>query len=320
MLKEFVSLPKARMKPTDLHKKRILLSPLNWGSGHVARCIPLVHQLIQQENWVLVACSSEQRRIFEEYFDNLDFIEHAPYPFEFGGKGWFGWDMLRRRGALQKRLLDEEQEVRLYVQQYSIDCVISDHRYGFRSEDCASIFVTHQVNLPTPWYAFWVQKWHHRLIRKFQYMWVMDYSDSRLAGVLSENRNQFRLSYIGPFSRFQLYPVSEAKKEGRVFIASGPDVYARQFIEQQDQRLERGDEWIAPKNLLTAFEGAEELSWREQDQKIMLAKKIIARCGYSTLMDVEYLQSEAELSATPGQLEQEYLLKLHAKKYGPQIK
>lgn len=312
MQKEFVSLPKAHMKPADLHKKRILLSPLNWGSGHVARCIPLIHQLIGQENWVLVACSSEQRAIFQEYFENLDFIEHAPYPFQFGGKGHFGWDMLRQRSALRQRLRDEEKEVDGYVKEYRIDCVISDHRYGFRTEGCPSTFVTHQLNLPIPWYAFWVQKWHHRLIRRFQDVWVMDYPDSRLAGGLSENRHQLPVTYIGPYSRFQLYPKSDVAKAGTVFIASGPEVYARQFIEQQGAHFESGDVWIAPKNLLPTACG-EGLSWREQDQKIMRAKKIIARSGYSTLMDLEQLRTEAELSATPGQLEQEYLLRLRTK-------
>ncbi|OFZ56304.1 MAG: hypothetical protein A3D92_24005 [Bacteroidetes bacterium RIFCSPHIGHO2_02_FULL_44_7] len=313
MQQEFVSLPKAQMKPADLQKTRILLSPLNWGSGHVARCIPLVHQLIQQENRVLVACSNEQRVIFQAYFNQLDFIEHAPYPFHFGGRGHFGWDLLRRGGALRKRLREEEMEVSRYVKEYNIDCVISDHRYGFISDRVPSVFVTHQLNLPAPWFAFWVQKWHHRLIRRFQHIWVMDDADSRLAGALSENRHEFPVSYIGPFSRFQLYPRTSEEKTSTVFIASGPEIYARQFIAMQHEYFKEGDTWIAPKNLIPGDKEGEMHSWREQDQIILQAKKVVARCGYSTLMDLDYLHTEAELSATPGQREQAYLLKFHKK-------
>ncbi len=91
------------MKPEFIKNKTILLSPLNWGMGHVARCIPLVHQLIEQENRVVIACNEAQKKIFFNYFPNLDYENHEGYPFKFKGKGYFEKDLLLRLFKLNKR-------------------------------------------------------------------------------------------------------------------------------------------------------------------------------------------------------------------------
>ena len=50
------------------------------------------------------------------------------------------------------------------------------------------------------------------------------------------------------------------------------------------------------------------------DQAILHAEKVISRSGYSTIMDLYFLDCDSELHATNGQREQEYLLHLHASK------
>jgi hypothetical protein len=51
------------MLPSEIQNKRVLISPLNWGMGHVSRCIGLVNQLISQENSIYIACDEEQQQI-----------------------------------------------------------------------------------------------------------------------------------------------------------------------------------------------------------------------------------------------------------------
>ena len=293
------------MRPTEIHNKRILISPLNWGWGHVARCVPLIHQLKEQGNVLFVACSSEQRGIFEEYLEEVRYIDHAGYPFKFRGKGAFALDMYRSRKALKKRLFEEVKQVEQYVRDHSIDLVLSDHRYGFHSSVVPSIFITHQINLPLPRWLFVIQNMHERFMRKFTNWWIMDFEENLLAGKLSRSKNS-KAIFVGPYSRFMMYDRIEPPKkcEGKVFIASGPEVYAEQFIVQNERMISDSD-------ALVESVGLHSKSWRDFDRKILDAETLVARSGYSTIMDLYFLKKRAELSPTPGQAEQIYLYNLH---------
>lgn len=297
------------IKPADLRGKRILISPLNWGMGHVSRCIGIIHQLREQQNALFIACDEQQRQIFEEYFEDVTFIAHTGYPFHFGGKGKFGWDLLLRSNALRKRLSREREEVQSIVKEYDIDIVVADHRYGFLSEVVPSIFVTHQVNLPVKWYEKGVDVLHQKLMRRFNYVWVLDDAASNLAGKLSENCPE-NGCYIGWYSRFSIYSETIEKNGGIVLIASGPEVYAEELIkrymekekEVQPMTVIHSTSVQIPK-LFSEISG----SWRKQDEAIRKASKIISRSGYSTLMDCAFLMVENEYVPTDGQAEQEYL-------------
>ena len=298
------------MLPSEIIEKRILISVLNWGMGHVSRSIGLIHQLIQQGNLIHIACSENQQKVFEEYFDTVSFIHHDDYPFEFGGKGSFGWDLTKRFSALQKRLVQERNEVKVLVQDYQIDVVISDHRYGFQSDKVHSVFITHQFNLPVKWYQFSANSIHRKLMSKFDSIWIMDDSDSRLAGKLSISKNESKVSYIGPYSRFMLYEISKFKKSAStVLIASGPQIYAQQLVEEVLSSVKNESLIVICEEGVLVPENCQKVigSWRTQDQTILSAQKIISRSGYSTIMDIDFLKCEAELIPTPGQAEQIYL-------------
>lgn len=296
--------------PEEIEGKRILISPLNWGWGHVSRCIPVIKDLLGRRNSLVVACTDEQRAVFEEYFSELQFVDHDPYPFYFGGKGHFTFDMLRRRKALNARLKREFTETEALVDRWKIDIVLSDHRYGFRSRRVPSFFLTHQVNLPVRFGEGWVQSLHHKLIREFDGLWIFDNEKHSLAGNLSVNTGRFPAFYMGPRSRFEGCSDSE-RGTGTVVILSGPEVYARMFL----QRFAGREDYvfIGPPSL-----EAEQVrlihGWRNQDAYICKASRLIAPSGYSTIMDAHFLRVDTELYPTPGQREQEYLYRLHGAK------
>ncbi len=58
----------------NIKNERILFSPLNWGWGHVSRSIAMLQVLIANKNQITIACAAEQRKIYEEYLANVDFI------------------------------------------------------------------------------------------------------------------------------------------------------------------------------------------------------------------------------------------------------
>ena len=280
------------MKLIEIHNRRILLSPLNWGMGHVSRCIGLINELRKADNHVIIACNEEQKEVFNGYFEDLEFINHEGYPFKFKGKGNFSWDLIKCGRKLLKRHKQERLEVSAMVDEHQIDYVISDHRYGFRSEKVKSILITHQLCLPVLWFEFPVQFIHTKLLRKFDRIWVMDYPDSRLAGRLSRNEDLHSVDYIGPFSRFQLYEIPEIKTIEEVLIASGPQIYAQQLIDKTIKGIRPNQLRIIGNSGLNIPWKIEHISgsWRQSDEIIMKAKKIISHSGYSTLMDLHYLK------------------------------
>lgn len=298
------------MQIESITRRKILISPLNWGFGHVSRCIGLIDRLLRQENDIYVACDPEQEIILRDYFaDRVRYITHDGYPFEFKGKGKFATDLFRSLGKLNKRLKRELREVEGYVQDHQFDLIISDHRYGFRHEQVESIIITHQLNLPVRWYQGSIQRIHRNYLNAFSLVCVPDYEDHRLSGKLSQNNKVLKTAFWGPLSRFSIYEVNDFEKSRSVLIASGPEIYAQQFV---DQFADSDMNIIASPNVRVpvgckSFQG----SWIEMDHVILQAKEITSRSGYSTIMDLEFLKVPSNLEPTPGQPEQEYLKTLH---------
>ncbi|MEN9997783.1 MAG: hypothetical protein RI922_773 [Bacteroidota bacterium] len=301
------------MLPTDIKKQRVLLSPLNWGMGHVSRCIGLIDILLRNDNTIFIACSAEQQFIFQQYFSDVTYIDHDGYPFEFGGKGKFSLDLLKQFSALKSRQDEEKTQVENYVDFFQIDVIISDHRYGFRSKNTRSIFMTHQLNLPLKWYERWVQKIHLSYMRAFDEIWVLDTEDSKYAGNLSRNEDGLNVQYIGVLSRFGRYVPKETKTIDRLIVVSGPPIYAKQFLEQQLESFktdEGHNVLIAPKEIVDNIELENiypSTDWLKCDDYFLSSKMIVSRSGYSTLMDAICLEIPCKIIATPGQAEQEYL-------------
>jgi UDP:flavonoid glycosyltransferase YjiC (YdhE family) len=310
------------MLPSDILNKRILISPLNWGMGHVSRCIPLIDLFLRNGNEVFVACDESQRAIFEDYFSELNFINHLGYPFKFGKQGNFGLDLARQFRQLNGRLSSEEKEVNQYVEEFEIDFIISDHRYGFKSTKVPSIFITHQLHLPVKWYEKWVQKIHLSFLKQFDEIWIPDNQNSDFSGSLSERIEGLKIQYIGIQSRFQLYELPLIKSIEKTIIVSGPDVYAERFALEQikSERNSNQDcvmilpESIVLKEIPANFSIQLSTDWKECDRIILQSKKVVSRCGYSTLMDLGVLKVPFEITPTPGQREQEYLYDLRYKK------
>jgi UDP:flavonoid glycosyltransferase YjiC (YdhE family) len=293
---------------------RILLSPLNWGMGHVSRCIGLIDRLRSQNNTVIVACSEAQQAIFGQYFPDLTFIDHDGYPFEFKGKGNFGMDLMNKSPSLYRRLKKERIEIESYVKEHLIDLILSDHRYGFRSDSVKSIFIAHQVNLPVRIHEKIVGMIHNKYLSSFDHIWVLDYPDFRLAGDLSESKRS-NVSYIGPFSRFSRYDRPGLMEVENVLIASGPNVYAQKLIDEVCSNTKFSEDLIVLHNGdLNVPEGIRTITgdWLDQDACLLKAKHIISRSGYSTIMDCLHLSAATTFIPTKGQREQEYLAKIHS--------
>lgn len=308
------------MLPDEIMHKKILLSPLNWGYGHLSRCISIIDHLLKNNNELYFAGREVDFAILKQYFnDGITYIEHAPYPFTFNENGFRMRYIWRNLIPVSRRYTQELKTVSKLISQHSIDIVLSDHRYGFRSSTCCSIFITHQCKLPIKGIWLPIQWLHRYLIRKFNYIWIVDDEEKRYAGELSIPLNANSM-YIGIQSRFKRQQLAEAKpiKEIEcILLVSGPLPFSNKLIThftegfsaENDPKFIIGSEDILdrlPEALRPYFKSNHD--WQAVDKLLISTKRLMSYCGYSTLMDVQFLDCEINFIATEGQLEQNYLM------------
>lgn len=304
------------MKPEEISHKNILFSALNWGMGHVARSISIIDQLLKQGNNVTIAASHHQRQIYATYFPTIHFVFHEDYPFNFGAKGNFGFDLIKSSRSLFQCYQKECAFVEKYINENTIDLVLSDHRYGFYSNKVTSIFITHQVSLPLSYFEKPIQLLHKKLLRNFDEVWVLDTKDSEYAGKLSKKIKGITCTYIGIQSRFKLYLIPTIKTIDLVVVISGPSPYNSLYFQEMYMKYPNAIFIVPPEISINSLQERIVCSsdWKKCDDILLNAKKICSRSGYSTLMDLFYLAIPFALSPTPGQAEQRYLFEFMAKK------
>lgn len=220
------------------------------------------------------------------------------------------------------RIKQERAWLRGFAAREELDLVISDNRYGLVVPGVLCVFVTHQLLIRTGfgrWADEWLQRMNYKMICRFSRCWVPDISGSAsLAGELSGPKRMPGVTthYIGPLSRMER---STAVEEPYVLvILSGPEPQ-RTLLEKNILRqaaavpdpivLVRGLPGkgktldVAPATI-TVYD---HLPSRELERVMAGARLVIARSGYSTVMDLARMRKRAVLIPTPGQTEQEYL-------------
>lgn len=293
----------------EVTNRRILIACLDWGKGHVSRSIGIIHKLLEQQNRVTIACNDSQRLIFADYFPEITFVNLSGYNFSFRGKGNFFKDLWQFRKSFFKAVEQEHIFVEQLITQEQFDLIISDHRYGFYSNQVESIFLTHQLNLPLSKFAFPVHLFHKRQLKHFSKIWILDDEKLSLSGKMGVNNANWSIDYIGHFSRFMFQENPKVKTGKPVLICNGPRPYDEQLLSKFSAILSKV-QIIAPAHIELNFPNLDIITadnWLKCDEAILNAPKLYAYCGYTTLMDLKFLRCESELIPTPGQVEQRYL-------------
>ena len=311
---------------------KILIAPLNWGLGHATRCIPIIRQYLDQGDEVVLGGDGDSLLLLHRAFPKLRVINFPSLELcydEDAKQRNFYW---RSIPILLRSAIADHYYLRQTLAIEQFDLVISDNRFGFFSKDVRCVYITHQLYPILPKRLFLFQplvRWlHARVYNRYDEVWVPDYEDTRdnLSGDLSHGGHfDKRAKYIGPLSRFSLCTSEKIQAGCRinhystVAILSGLEPQRTIFEQQILHRfsistdsllLVRGKvsepQTTIQKNNITIVPN---LNDSEMVIAMTNAQKIIARSGYSTIMDLEALGllSKAELHPTPGQSEQEYL-------------
>jgi predicted glycosyltransferase len=314
----------AKINNPDAKVLKVLVAPLDWGLGHATRCIPIINEFLSKQCTVILAADGAQKALLEEEFPTLSFVQIPGYRIKYGKNRAF--TLVRLIMSIPKILIRIKQEnawLRGFASREKPDLVISDNRYGLYLPGIVSVFITHQLSIRTSFGAVadrLLQRVNYRAIRRFTLCWVPDMPGAAsLAGKLSHPRKMPAVPtrYIGWLSRFGSGAAGDGGPVDLLVLLSGPEpqrtLLEKMVLEQAAgcgcqivlvRGLPGGDVAVeAPSGVLVY----DHLAARELESLICGSSMVLARSGYSTVMDLARLGKKAIFIPTPGQSEQEYL-------------
>lgn len=311
--------------------KTILIAPLDWGLGHATRCIPIIQTLQTQGYKIIVAVNKNQQQLLEQEITDVRFIFLQGYEISYSkSQYFFGLKILTQVPKILWRIYKEHQWLKKLIKENKIDVVFSDNRFGLFNKKIPSVFITHQLQIKAPYTLLeWViQKINYCFINQYQQCWIPDVEgENNIAGSLSHPKilPKTPIHYIGCLSRFK-QQTSLLKEYDVCILLSGPEPQ-RTLLEQkllQQIATIKNKKIVFVRGLPSEENEIEKdgvvvynhLSHQLLEEVINSSELIIARSGYTTLMELMNLQKKSILIPTLGQTEQEYLAKyLSSKNY-----
>jgi len=298
-------------------KKKILIAPLNWGLGHATRCIPIIKALIEANFKPILASDGDALTLLQKEFPQLTSYQLPSYQIEYSKKNNLKYKLLLSTPKILKAIRQEKKAVEEIIAKENVSGIISDNRFGVRSAKTPSVYITHQLNVLSGNTTLITSKIHQQIISKFDECWVPDgMSEFNLSGELSSvKKKQLKVKFIGTLSRFKKQAI--IKKIEVLIVLSGPEpqrsILEKKLLVQLKKTnkkvvLVRGI--ITNKKLPSVTENLTIVNYmltEQLEQAINESEVVLARSGYSTIMDLEKLEKKAFFIPTPGQFEQEYL-------------
>ena len=316
-------------------QKRILICPLDWGLGHATRCIPIIRLLLKKNAKVIIAADGRPLELLKQEFPELQFIQLKGYSINYPASDAMILKMLFSLPKIMKGIKEEHTQLEKIIDEYNIDIVISDNRYGCWNKKVKSVFITHQLMIKAPFGENILHRKVLNFIKNYDECWIPDYAGlQNLSGDLAhKNPIPENTYFIGPLSRFDSKNAlsvsketinSEAKSFDIMAIISGPEpqrgmlkYMLMQKLQETNYRCliicgETESKWEIELNENLSMKS--HLGADEMQEAILNSKLILARSGYSTIMDLAMLGKKVIFIPTPGQTEQEYLAKLFSER------
>lgn len=319
---------------------KTLVAPLNWGLGHASRCVALVRRLIEAGDEVVLGGDGDSLLLLRQHFPELKVVELASLELRYSRGNSQVWALVRSIPKVLRWVIRDHRMLREIQREEQFDRIVSDNRFGcwLESDDnengkVKTVYMTHQVKICMPKGWRWAEKIatrvHAYVYNKYKELWIPDYDDEErsLAGQLSHGA-ECKVRYIGPLSRFESFNLGRIEDDKPrydvVAVLSGLEPQ-RTMLEEELIRAQRasGEKMLIVRGKV-GYDDNETVNQGEHSPNLVMvnnmcdealvqvmlgAKRIIARSGYSTIMDMYVLGilDKAELIPTPGQSEQEYL-------------
>lgn len=303
---------------------KILIAPLNWGLGHASRCIPIIRQYLASGDEVVLGGDGDSLALLCQHFPQLRVLHLASLHLRYSSRNSQVGAMLCAMPHLVRFTVQDHRMLRRILATERFDLVISDNRFGLFRRDTHCVYITHQLHILLPRFWRWLQPLatlaHACIYNRYDEIWIPDTEQDGLAGRLSHPAVT-NSRYIGVLSR--LIKSDEVCTDYDVVaVLSGLEpqrtILEQYIVHRYHQSLEqvlivRGK---VLESATCTHSGNIHFVNHLPDTDLVAylqgAKRIIARSGYSTIMDLQKLGllSKTEFHATPGQPEQEYLATL----------
>ena len=309
-------------------KRKIIVAPLNWGLGHATRCIPIINGLIKANYEPIIASDGNALLLLQKEFPNLKSLELPSYNIKYSKSGKnLKFKLLLSVPTVIAAVKKEHKILALFVKKENVSGIISDNRFGAYNTTIPSVYLTHQLNVLSGNTTGITSKTHQKIIRNFDECWVPDFEgEHNYSGELSHlEASDLPIKYIGILSRLQ--PIKCEIRNDLLVLLSGPEPQRTLLENNLLEALKnysgkvlfvRGTlnnkiklEVLNPSaGWAGNIEVIDYLLTSELEKAISESETVIARSGYSTIMDLAFLGKKAFFIPTPGQFEQEYLAKL----------
>lgn len=306
---------------------RVLVAPLDWGLGHAARCIPVIHAFIRSGCEVILGTSGKSGAFLKKRFPELVSVDFPFMEIRYSTRHVFLRLLMQLPGILFITIR-EHLFLKRHAAAWHIDLVVSDNRYGLYHKDIHSVILSHQLFIRLPGLFRPLQKilWKITgiMLSRFDECWIPDLPEPSVSLSNELSHGKIKLTdyrYIGLLSRFADDGNPELTQRDKIFdllvILSGPEpqrtIFENIIINQAKELniktmifrgLPSADKTVRVKSgiAVTDHPGDEDFM-----TVVKQAGKIICRSGYSTIMDLIALKRQALLVPTPGQTEQVYL-------------
>jgi UDP:flavonoid glycosyltransferase YjiC (YdhE family) len=306
---------------------RVLFGIHNWGLGHATRDIVLIDEILRRGHSVDIISSGRAMKILKEryrkscrYFDVPDL-----YPL-YMDKRFSNFKFAVHITNVIKSLKQARKISEKIIARGRYDKVISDCRMDVYDREDNSYLINHQIRFNLPFiFEDITEKLYAPVMRYYRYIIVPDSEKNGLSGKLSHDLKYIdkkRIRYIGILSFLKKQAVAQ---EIDYFISlSGPE-FARKDLEKKmlsQVKGLRGKIVIAGGNPDSSVKKANKhvtfysyLNQAQQEEVMNAARFVIARGGYTTIMELVELEKKGVLLIPcPNQSEQEYLAELYEKK------
>lgn len=307
-------------------KRKILISPLNWGFGHAGRMIPVALALKRMGHDIVVGIDDTLVPAMKIELPGIPVIAIKGVRVRYSRFIPQYAAVLLQTPKILASAIREHTSLRRVIAEVNPDIIISDNRFGFFNKSAFCVYITHMLRIPFPKPFRFLEPagvlFHRLIIRRYSMCLVPDMpGETNLSGKLSHNvSNTVSPLFMGILSRFSTEedsPISpEIKKPYTCLILSGPEpqrtILFRKAAEAAVKNRKRLvvlsvtplKSELNENNLITIKVNQPSAVLRHY---ITNCERVICRSGYTALMELISLRKGAIIVPTPGQTEQEYL-------------
>ncbi len=309
---------------------KIIYAVCSWGLGHATRSLPLIRKLVKEGNELSIISHGRSLKLLkDEIGETQKYIEIEDYPMllsensrQFMAKSIVYWP------SFVSKMINGQKKIQKILEKEKYDRIISDGRYDIYSRKTPSFFISHQMRIMNPlrikMFESGSEIFNLFFFKRFCGVIVPDFCKNNLSGDLSHNLNRIdekKIHYVGVLSDFK--KINKSKNIDYLISISGPEpqrtILEEKLITQISDLKGKIVVTLGKTEKLDKFkkDGIETYSFLPGDKReefLNSTKLVVARSGYSTILDLAVIGAKALLIPTPGQVEQEYLAEYHDKK------